>query len=106
MGGYGVSRREFLAASGMAALAAGAVPAVARAEAAPSLRRNIVFIFTDDQRFDGAGILGHPFAETPHLDALARGGIVFDNAFVTTALCSPSRASILTGLYAHSHGVM
>lgn len=68
--------------------------------------RNIVFILTDDHRYDALGLMGHPFLQTPHLDALARGGAHFPNAFVTTALCSPSRASILTGLYAHKHRVV
>ncbi|MDG2213669.1 MAG: sulfatase-like hydrolase/transferase, partial [Verrucomicrobiota bacterium] len=66
--------------------------------------RNIIFILTDDHRFDAMGFMGHPFLETPHMDALAKGGSHFANAFVTTSLCSPSRASILTGLYAHNHG--
>lgn len=68
--------------------------------------RNIVFVLADDHRFDALGFLGHPFLETPHLDTLARHGAHLPNAFVTTALCSPSRASILTGLYAHRHGVV
>ncbi|MBX7256675.1 MAG: sulfatase [Candidatus Hydrogenedentes bacterium] len=89
----------------MASLALPAVHAHA-AEGAKQSPRNIIFILTDDQRFDGAAILGHPFVETPHLDALVKGGIVFKNAFVATALCSPSRATILTGLYAHTHGVL
>ena len=67
--------------------------------------RNIVFIFTDDQRFDGLG-LRNDYFETPHLDRLAEGGVLFENAFVTTSLCSPSRASILSGLYAHTHQVL
>lgn len=68
--------------------------------------RNIVFILTDDHRFDAMGFLGHPFLETPHIDSLAKNGAYLPNAFVTTALCSPSRASMLTGLYAHNHGVI
>ena len=68
--------------------------------------RNIVFILTDDHRFDAVGFMGHPFLETPNLDALARQGAHLRNAFVTTSLCSPSRASILTGLYTHRHGVV
>src|SRR4051812_24529395 len=51
--------------------------------------RNVVFILTDDHRYDALGFLGHPFLETPHLDALARGGAHGANAFVTTSLCSP-----------------
>ena len=67
--------------------------------------RNIVFVLTDDHRYDAMGFLskrGYP--HTPALDRLARDGVHFRNAFVTTALCSPSRASILTGLYAHQIG--
>lgn len=68
---------------------------------------NVIFILTDDQRYDAMGFLrGQPFLETPHLDALARNGAHLSNAFVTTALCSPSRASILTGQYAHRHRVV
>ena len=63
-------------------------------------------MLVDDLRHDAAGFLGHPWLETPNLDALARGGIHLRNAFVTTALCSPSRASILTGRYAHGHRVV
>ncbi|MDX1285728.1 MAG: sulfatase, partial [Draconibacterium sp.] len=67
---------------------------------------NIVFFLTDDHRYDCMGFLGHPFLETPGFDRLAGEGIYFKNAFVTTSLCSPSRASILTGLYAHQHRVV
>lgn len=75
----------------------------ASAFAAP---RNILFILADDHRHDALSFMGHPYLETPHLDRLARGGVHCRNAFVTTSLCSPSRASILTGLYAHAHGVV
>ena len=67
---------------------------------------NIVFVLCDDHRFDCLGVLGHPFLETPHLDALARAGAICQRAYVTTSLCSPSRASILTGQYAHNHRVV
>jgi N-acetylglucosamine-6-sulfatase len=49
--------------------------------------------------------VGHPFVKTPHIDRIAREGVRFRNAYATTPLCSPSRASFLTGLYAHKHGV-
>jgi len=69
-------------------------------------RPNIIFILTDDHRYDAMGFLGHPFLETPNMDRMAEEGIYFKQAVVTTSLCSPSRASILTGMYAHNHGVV
>ncbi len=66
---------------------------------------NIVFILSDDHRFDFAGYENHPVVETPSLDRLAREGVHFERAYVTSSLCSPSRASFLTGLYPHHHGV-
>ncbi|TWT79231.1 Arylsulfatase [Planctomycetes bacterium CA13] len=68
--------------------------------------RNVVFILTDDHRYDAMGFMGHPFLKTPNLDAIANNGVHVKNAFVTTSLCSPSRASILTGLYTHKHRVI
>lgn len=67
---------------------------------------NIVFVLCDDHRFDCLSAAGHPFLETPHLDQLARDGVMMTHAYVTTSLCSPSRASILTGQYAHNHRVV
>jgi len=67
---------------------------------------NIVFILIDDQRYDFLSYLNHPWIETPHIDKLASHAMYFDNAFVNSSLCSPSRASILTGQYAHVHGVV
>ena len=72
--------------------------------AAPLKPRNVIFILTDDHRYDAMGFLKpQAWLETPQLDRMAREGCHFKNAFVTTALCSPSRASILTGVYAHRH---
>ena len=68
-------------------------------------RPNILFILSDDHRWDAMGNMGHPFIQTPSLDRLAKEGVRFNNAFVTTPLCSPSRASFLTGQYPHRHGV-
>lgn len=67
---------------------------------------NVVVILVDDARWDDIGIAGHPFVETPAIDQLAREGTRFLNAFATTPLCSPSRASILTGQYAHTNGII
>lgn len=67
---------------------------------------NIVFILTDDQAWNVLGKDGrYTFLKTPNLDQLGQEGMVFENAFVTTSLCSPSRASIMTGCYAHKNGV-
>jgi N-acetylglucosamine-6-sulfatase len=72
-----------------------------------ALPRNAIFILSDDHRYDFMGFLDTPeFLETPGLDKIAASGVHIENAFVTTALCSPSRASILTGQYAHRHGVV
>jgi arylsulfatase A-like enzyme len=69
--------------------------------------RNVIFILADDHRFDFMGFTGKvPWLKTPAMDRLANEGAYFKNAFVTTALCSPSRASILTGLYSHTHKVV
>ena len=68
-------------------------------------RPNIVFILVDDLRWDELGIAGHPFLKTPNIDRIGREGAFFRNAFMTTPLCSPSRASFLTGQHAHTHGI-
>jgi len=60
---------------------------------------------TDDQRWDGMSCAGNPVIKTPNMDRIAEGGVRFTNMFVTTSLCGPSRASILTGKYVHNHGV-
>jgi arylsulfatase A-like enzyme len=67
---------------------------------------NIVFIMTDDQRHDALSSAGNTILRTPNIDRLGSEGIRFTEAFVTNALCAPSRASVLTGLYSHSHGVI
>lgn len=79
--------------------------ALSAVAAAADRRPNIVFVLTDDQRSDCLGCAGHPHLKTPSIDRVASEGVRFANAFCTTSLCSPSRASILSGLYAHSHGV-
>ncbi len=66
---------------------------------------NIVFILTDDHRFDGLSVAGNEKINTPNLDQLCHAGTRFENAFVTLAICSPSRAACLTGRYGSSNGV-
>jgi len=71
----------------------------------PPRRPNILFILLDDLRADTLGYAGHPYVKTPQIDRIANEGVSFKNAFCTTSLCSPSRASLLSGVYAHKHGV-
>ena len=66
---------------------------------------NVLFILCDDLRPDALGCFGSKHVKTPNIDRLAAEGVLFKNTFCTTSLCSPSRASILSGLYAHAHGV-
>ncbi|MDX1939324.1 MAG: sulfatase [Saprospiraceae bacterium] len=69
--------------------------------------KNIIFILADDHRYDAMGFM-NKFSglQTPNLDQMAAEGAHIQNAFVSTALCSPSRASILTGQYAHTHTIV
>lgn len=67
---------------------------------------NLIVILIDDLRFDEFGAGGHPYMKTPHVDRIAREGATCLNAFHTTPLCSPNRASILTGQYASRHGII
>ncbi len=78
-----------------------ATPPTARVKTRP----NVVLIYVDDLRFDGARSLGSDFLETPAIDALVRDGIVFERSYVTTSLCCPGRVSVLTGKYASRTGV-
>jgi arylsulfatase A-like enzyme len=66
-------------------------------------RPNIIFILTDDQRWDALGHAGNDIIQTPNMDILAEEGTYFPNAFVTTPICAASRASIITGLYERTH---
>lgn len=68
-------------------------------------RPNVLFILTDDQRDDCISLNPKSIISTPNIDRLGKEGVYFKNHFCTTSLCSPSRASILSGLYAHAHGV-
>jgi N-acetylglucosamine-6-sulfatase len=77
----------------------------ARADSPRPGRHDIILILADDHRHDAAGFMGHPDLETPNLDRMSRAGMAFANAFVTTSLCSPSRASILPG-HSRRHGVI
>jgi arylsulfatase len=82
-----------------------AAQAVQPTEAKTSARPNIVVILTDDHRADYLGCAGHPILKTPNIDQLAAEGVRFENAFVTTAACTPNRTCLLTGQYERKHGV-
>ena len=69
-------------------------------------RPNFIVILIDDLRYDEFGAGGHPYMKTPHIDRLAREGALFERAFHTTPICSPNRASIMTGQYASRHGII
>jgi arylsulfatase A-like enzyme len=75
-----------------------------KAENNQDKRPNIIFILTDDQRWDAMGYAGNEIIQTPNMDALAKQGIYFQNAFCTTPISAASRASILTGMYERTHG--
>ena len=68
-------------------------------------RPNMVVVLVDDMRWDEFGAAGHPYVQTPNIDRIAREGAFFENAFTTTPLCSPARATLLTGLYPMTHGI-
>ena len=63
---------------------------------------NVLFIITDQQRFDTLRCYGNEWIQTPNLDALADRSFVFENAYVTQPVCTPARSSLLTGLYPHT----
>ena len=69
-------------------------------------RPNIVFIMTDQQRFDTIAAAGYPYMKTPNLDRMSREGVLFTHMFVNSPSCTPSRASLFSGLYPHTNGVM
>src|SRR5262249_6049982 len=85
-----------------AAIVLGFCSASLAADAGKAGRPNVLVILTDDQRWDAMSCAGHPFMKTPNMDRIANEGARFTNMFVTTSLCSPSRASFWGGVYAHS----
>src|SRR5690349_11607295 len=68
-------------------------------------RPNLLLLLTDDHRFDALGCCGNPIIQTPAIDRLAKEGVRFSNAFVTSSICCTSRASIFTGQFARRHGI-
>ncbi len=104
-----VSQLQSQQQTGTAAKVKGTVPGIPEQlkVIANQQKMNVIFILTDDHRYDFMGFTGKlHWQKTPALDKLAAGGAYFKNAFVTTSLCSPSRASILTGQYSHVHTII
>jgi len=101
-----MNRREFLKAAAGAAMAA--APASVYCASTPKKRDgiNVLFLMTDEQHHRSLSITGNPYIQTPHMDRIAREGVLFENATCVTPYCSPSRASILTGVYPHTHGIL
>jgi arylsulfatase A-like enzyme len=66
-------------------------------------RPNVILIMCDQMRWDAAGFAGSSIVRTPHLDRLASNGVCFENAYCASPVCSPARASWLSGLYPHAH---
>ena len=100
----GIDRRHFLRCLGLGAAAA-LVPRLARAAAAPTRKPNIVFVLIDDMGWMDSTLYGSRYYETPHIDRLARRGMRFTDAYAASPLCSPTRASILTGKYPCRFGI-
>ena len=70
-------------------------------------RKNVLLILSDQQRMDTVSAYGlNPICKTPHIDQLAQEGMKFTNAYTPSAICAPARASVMTGLYPHKHGVI
>jgi arylsulfatase A len=99
-----MNRRRFLAAAG-AGPAAAWLCASAGCRSSARRRPNFVFILVDDLGWRDVGFMGSRFYETPQIDRLAAGGMVFTQAYAAAAVCSPTRASILTGRYPVRMGI-
>jgi len=103
-----ITRRQFIARIGAGAAAIGitSVLRVTKAHAGSAKRPNILFIMSDQHRWDFMGCTGHPLVQTPNMDRLAEQGALFDAAYCHWPVCVPSRMSVITGRYPHSHGTL
>jgi arylsulfatase A-like enzyme len=100
-----LTRGVFVARSALASRTHPA-PAAPRLHAVGPHRRSILFVTTDQQRYDALGVTGNRFTRTPVVDALARGGLLYHRAHVQNVTCMPSRATMLTGQHPYTHGVV
>ncbi len=106
-----MKRRDFMIIIAVVTIAAaisftGCESMPAKKDVAMQKRPNIIFLMTDDQRWDTMGCAGNHIIQTPNMDDMAQNGARFANAFVTTSLDTSSRASILTGQWTRRHGII
>jgi len=110
-----ITRRQFVTRLGAGAAAVGLAGALSEqsiaargsaAKAEPVKRPNILFLMSDQHRWDFMGCTSHPLVRTPNMDRLAAEGALFDAAYCHWPVCVPSRMSMITGRYAHSHGTL
>lgn len=99
--GNSINRRDFIKRSAMAAIAFNIIGCSPRKE-----KPNLLFIWTDQQRADTMAIYGNKKIEVPNLNKLASQSIVLENPYVTQPVCTPSRSSVMTGLYPHTNGCL
>src|SRR5947209_8821811 len=95
-----MTRKRFLSLA-TAGLGRPLLPSRAQSTGKP---KNVLLLMSDQHTRRALGVVGNVVARTPHLDALARSGVRFENAYCSNPVCVPSRASLLTGLYTHNHG--
>lgn len=102
----GLTRRDFLKQSAAVGftLALGSGVALPHADAGIPKPKNVLFLMTDEYNMRAMSCVGHRFAQTPNLDRLARGGVLFENAYCAYPVCTASRASLHTGMWPHRHG--
>jgi len=99
-----MNRRNFLRLAG-AGMAAAVMPVSLRGEGSPSRKPNILYIMSDDHAAHAISAYGSRVNQTPNIDRIAREGMRFDRCFATNSICTPSRATIITGKYSHINGV-
>jgi len=103
-----IGRREFISRAGLGAAVLGMAGGLSRRSwgGQPAKRPNILFLMSDQHRWDFLGCMGHSLVQTPNLDRLASQGTLFDTAYCQWPVCVPSRMTIVTGRYPHSHGAL
>ncbi|MDE1178003.1 MAG: sulfatase-like hydrolase/transferase [Edaphobacter sp.] len=101
-----LDRRQFLQAGAACALGAAVNSSMAEAVSSDGKKPNLVFLYTEGQRWDCTSLAGHPLLKTPNMDRIGREGVRFENAFCTNALCAPARASAMSGMWSRSTGAL